>query len=119
MLAAFSRCEARGEGSCQHRSRKPKRQLGGNLASCVSRSLRLVGHFRNSFFSVGLAEACSRGDDLGNVSSIRRREVTALPQTSRKEPVHLAPNRICIRLFAVGAVVGPLADGAARNRSST
>src|ERR1700716_1109134 len=79
-LAAFDRREARRKGADQHRSRQPKRELRSRTACLVEIRLGLCDYVIDPLLGISLAQARPRGNQLGHIGAIGRREIATVTE---------------------------------------
>src|SRR5689334_9363687 len=76
--AAFGGRQTGAERSQQHGCSEPECESCRSLARSVGVGLRLCHHVVDALFGIGLAHACSSGNDLGNVVAIWPFQLSAI-----------------------------------------
>ena len=74
--AADGRGETRAECANQQREERPQQRMRRGFAGRIRRLLLCRDHIRDTSFSLGLAEAGARGNQLRKIAPVCRRDVT-------------------------------------------
>src|SRR5882757_11327679 len=90
---AFSGSKAGAERTDQKRGHQPERQLGGSLAGSVSIAFDLRDDIVDALISIRLAQTGSRRNNLGDVSSVRRLQLTPVAKAGGEQAGHLTTRR--------------------------